>query len=76
MESTIYINGIKVCSDNFGYDPFTVDASNYINIGENTLEIFVRNQQPSSRWYSGSGIYRPVYLLCMEGQENGYQMFR
>lgn len=67
MESTIYINGIKVGSNNFGYDPFTVDISNYINIGENTLAIFVRNQQPSSRWYSGSGIFRPVYLLCMEG---------
>lgn len=67
MESTIYINGEKVGGDKLGYNPFTVDVSDKISIGENVLAIFVRNQQPSSRWYSGSGIYRPVYLLCLEG---------
>lgn len=67
MESIIYINGEKVGGDKLGYNPFTVDVTDKIFVGENTLAIFVRNQQPSSRWYSGSGIYRPVYLLCLEG---------
>lgn len=34
--------------------------------GRNTLAVFVRNRQPNCRWYSGSGIFRPCYLLALE----------
>lgn len=67
MESTVYLNGQQVGQNFHGYNPFWVDISECAVEGENTLAVFVRNRQPSSRWYSGSGIYRPVYLLTMEG---------
>lgn len=63
MESDIYINGTKV-KDNKWYNPFYIDATEYLNFdGTDTLAIFVRNNQPSSRWYSGSGIIRNAYLV-------------
>ena len=34
--------------------------------GEHTIRVIARNaEQPSSRWYSGAGIYRPVTLVCL-----------
>lgn len=64
MESDIYVNGEKVKTNKFGYNPFYVDATEKINFGgTNMLAVFVRNQQPSSRYYSGSGIIRNVALL-------------
>ena len=63
MESDLYINGVKVGENKNGYNPFYYDITDYINDGENIIAIFVRNKQISSRWYSGSGIYRNVYLL-------------
>lgn len=67
MEATVYLNGRIVGRNYHGYNPFWLDISNVLVEGENVLAVFVRNRQPSSRWYSGSGIYRPVYLLTMEG---------
>nr|DAK97543.1 MAG TPA: beta-galactosidase [Caudoviricetes sp.] len=67
MEATVYLNGRLVGRNYHGYNPFWLDISNILVEGENMLAVFVRNRQPSSRWYSGSGIYRPVYLLTMEG---------
>lgn len=67
MEATVYLNGRLVGRNYHGYNPFWLDISNVLVEGENVLAVFVRNRQPSSRWYSGSGIYRPVYLLTMEG---------
>lgn len=67
MEATVYLNGMLVGRNYHGYNPFWLDISNVLVEGENVLAVFVRNRQPSSRWYSGSGIYRPVYLLTMEG---------
>lgn len=63
MESTVYINGHEAHQNVYGYNPFVVDATDFLQSGENTLAVFVRNPQPSSRWYSGSGLYRPVTLL-------------
>ena len=44
--------------------PFSYDITPYLNAdgSENTIAVHVVNQQPSSRWYSGSGIYRDVKL--------------
>lgn len=67
MEATVYLNGKLVGRNYHGYNPFWLDVSDVLVEGENVLAVFVRNRQPSSRWYSGSGIYRPVYLLTMEG---------
>ena len=59
----IYVNGTKV-GDNKWYNPFYFDITSELNFdGNDVLAVFVRNQQPSSRWYSGSGIIRNVYLV-------------
>lgn len=63
MESTVYINGYEAHHNLYGYQPFLVDATDFLQSGENVIAVFVRNPQPSSRWYSGSGIFRPVHLL-------------
>ena len=64
MESDLYVNGIKVGINRMGYNPFYFDITNYLKFdGNDILALFVRNKQPGSRWYSGSGIYRNVYLL-------------
>ena len=59
----VYINGSKIGSNRW-YNPFYFDITSNLNFdGNDVLAVFVRNQQPSSRWYSGSGIIRNVYLL-------------
>lgn len=59
----IYVNGTKV-GDNKWYNPFYFDITSELNFdGNDVLAVFVRNRQPSSRWYSGSGIIRNVYLV-------------
>jgi len=63
--STVWINGHEVGTRPYGYSSFTYDLSAYLNpAGEpNTLAVKVDNsEQPNSRWYSGSGIYRHTWL--------------
>lgn len=63
--STVYINGKQVGGRAYGYVPFTVCLDGMLNYGrENTVSVTVDNSKlPNSRWYTGSGIYRPVHLL-------------
>lgn len=71
MESDVYINGTKVKSNKW-YNPFYVEITDYLEYDNNdTLAVFVRNQQPSSRWYSGSGIIRNAYLVSANDVEIG-----
>lgn len=65
QNSTVYINGRQAARHDYGYTGFTVDATPFINRGgENTVAVRVDNsQQPNCRWYTGSGIYRHVWLL-------------
>ena len=65
MESTVYVNGQQVQKNYYGYNPFAVDATEQMVSGVNTIAVFVRNEQPSSRWYSGSGMIRPVELVTL-----------
>lgn len=65
MESTVYVNGQQVHRNYYGYNPFAVDATEQMVSGVNTIAVFVRNEQPSSRWYSGSGLIRPVELVTL-----------
>ena len=62
-DCNVYVNGSKV-GDNKWYNPFYFDITDHLSFdGNDILAVFVRNMQPSSRWYSGSGIIRNVYLL-------------
>lgn len=64
MNSIVVVNGDTVGKQPYGYSSFIYDISPYVKAGENLIEVFVDNShQKNSRWYSGSGIYRHVWLL-------------
>lgn len=51
----------------YGYTAFDVDISDFVKAGSNTVRVEVDNSlEPNCRWYSGSGIYRPVTLVIRE----------
>jgi beta-galactosidase len=63
QNSDVWINGHHLGHRPFGYISFYYDISPYLVEGQNVLAVRVDNsQQPNSRWYSGSGIYRHVWL--------------
>ncbi|MDO5026237.1 MAG: glycoside hydrolase family 2 TIM barrel-domain containing protein [Tissierellia bacterium] len=63
MDSLIWVNGKFIGNYPFGYNEITYDISAYLSLGKNTITVKVQHKQPSSRWYSGSGIYRNVFLI-------------
>ena len=63
MDSEIYINGRKVTEWKYGYSTFHVNIQRYVVSGKNEIMVGVHYRTPNSRWYSGAGIYRNVYLL-------------
>ena len=64
MNSTVYVNGHEVGTRPYGYSSFEYDITKYLNTnGKNVIAVRVDNSdQPNSRWYSGCGIYRHVWL--------------
>lgn len=64
MDSKVYVNGKFVGHYPSGYNHFSYDITEFLNKdgSENSITVQVINKQPSSRWYSGSGIYRDVTL--------------
>ena len=78
QKAEVFVNGKKAGQHHYGYTPFTVDITPYINKDkEQVNEVVVKvdnSQQPNCRWYSGSGIYRHVWLETMPAlhiAENG-----
>ena len=81
QKAEVYVNGQKAGQHHYGYTPFTVDVTKYLKPtpapspgrgegarGMNTNEVVVKvdnSEQPNCRWYSGSGIYRHVWLETM-----------
>ncbi|WP_159517190.1 glycoside hydrolase family 2 TIM barrel-domain containing protein [Sunxiuqinia indica] len=65
MNSEVYLNGNLLGKRPNGYISFRYDLTPFLNFGtKNTLAVRVDNsEQPNSRWYSGSGIYRNVWLV-------------
>ena len=65
QKAEVIINGQKAGQHAYGYTPFTVDITPYLNKNERDNEVIVKvnnSEQPNCRWYSGSGIYRHVWL--------------
>lgn len=64
MNSTVYMNGEEIGTRYYGYSNFFIDISERILLNQNNvLKVVADNSKcPNSRWYSGSGIYRPVNL--------------
>ena len=67
--SEVWINGHYLGKRPNGYISFRYDLTPYLNHGKpNVVAVKVNNsEQPNSRWYSGSGIYRNVWLVVTEG---------
>lgn len=64
QKASVYLNGQQIGWQPYGYTGFVLDLSEHLNYGvENTIIVIADNSsEPSTRWYSGSGIYRPVWL--------------
>ena len=78
QKAEVFVNGQKAGQHHYGYTPFTVDVTKYLNKDKKqTNEVVVKvdnSEQPNCRWYSGSGIYRHVWLETMPAlhiTENG-----
>lgn len=64
MNSEVWINGNYLGKHVYGYTGFQYDLTPYLKKGNNVIAVKVDNSvQPNSRWYSGSGIYRHVWLI-------------
>ena len=77
QKAEIFVNGQKAGQHGYGYTPFTIDVTPYLFKGKRQNEVVVKvnnSEQPNCRWYSGSGIYRHVWLETMPAlhiAENG-----
>ncbi len=76
MDSTIYVNGEEVGAHPYGYTPFAFNVTDYLvcdGITNNVIAVRVNHEIPSSRWYSGSGIYRDVYITVCDPIHVAYE---
>ncbi len=65
MDSELWVNGKLVGTHPYGYTAFHFDITEFLNPAgtPNVIAVMVKNEGKNSRWYSGSGIYRHVYLI-------------
>ncbi len=89
QHAEVFVNGQKAGQHAYGYTPFTVNITPYLTPatspkgrgGEYNNEVIVKvdnSAQPNCRWYSGSGIYRHVWLQTMPAlhlAENGVRVW-
>lgn len=68
MNAMVYVNGQMAAKCPYGYTGFYVPLNDFLQYGEeNEIRVIVRNSaMTNSRWYSGGGIYRDVYLVTAE----------
>ena len=68
MNSDVYLNGKLLGKHPYGYTSFSYEVTPYLNLNkENVLSVRVDNsQQKNCRWYSGSGIYRHVWMIVTD----------
>lgn len=66
MNADVWINGTHIGNHPYGYTAFWYDVTPHVRFGaDNILAVEVKNEGVNSRWYSGSGIYRPVWLTIV-----------
>jgi beta-galactosidase len=67
MNAEFWLNGEYLGNHPYGYTSFWFDITDKIKFGEkNTIAVLAKNEGQNSRWYSGSGIYRHVWLNILE----------
>jgi beta-galactosidase len=88
MDSSVYVNQQFVGEWKNGYSSFEHEITEALVDGENEILVKVVHQSPNSRWYSGAGIYRNVYIktrdknhiktdgiyISIEQKANGWQV--
>ncbi|MBR4554573.1 MAG: DUF4982 domain-containing protein [Ruminococcus sp.] len=62
MDCRVYVNGSLAGEWKYGYTTFEFDITDLLVSGENLVTVRVDHREPNSRWYSGAGIYRRVWL--------------
>ena len=62
MNSKVYVNGMPAGEWKYGYTTFEFDITDLLKEGVNEVTVRVDHQAPNSRWYSGAGIFRKVWL--------------
>ena len=65
-DATVYLNGKPLGNHPYAYTGFSYDLTGLVHTDGRTgdvIAVSVADQQPSSRWYSGDGIFRNVYLV-------------
>ena len=62
MDSKVYVNGQMVREWKYGYSAFETEITADLVNGENEILVSADFQAPNSRWYSGAGIYRDVWI--------------
>lgn len=66
MNADVWLNGQHLGNHPYGYTSFWYDITDMVKFGsENILAVEVKNEGRNSRWYTGSGIYRHVWLTVM-----------
>ena len=68
-DAYVYVNGTQMGENHYGYTSFAFDISDYVTCDgstDNVIAVKAVNNIPSSRWYSGSGIYRDVTLIATD----------
>ena len=69
MNAYVYVNGTFVGEHHYGYTSFAFDITEHLvcdGFTENVIAVKAVNNIPTSRWYSGSGIYRDVTLYALD----------
>jgi beta-galactosidase len=66
MDADIWLNGEHLKKHRFGYSALSVDLTGKVRAGDNTVVVRVNHVDPSSRWYAGSGLIRPVALELLD----------
>jgi beta-galactosidase len=73
MNSDVWINGFHLGRRPYGYSSFAYDITPHLVSGVNVVAVRVDNSaQPNSRWYTGSGIYRHVWLTVADPLHVGH----
>ncbi len=71
---TVSLNGKEIGGHKYGYTTFTLALENLNIGGENTITVIADNSKlPNSRWYTGSGIYRPVWIYVGDEERIEYR---
>ncbi len=63
MDTAIWVNDEHVFDWKYGYSSFEFEITDYIHAGENEIKVRSTYRAPNSRWYSGAGIYRNVWII-------------